>query len=383
MTFTPSALSTSPGEPDWLTGLGRTLDALPSVEPVSEPVAAPAPAHTDVDAFETHEDTGRPAAVGAADVYDSVATLKLTHRELTDYGAVMSRAIATAQLDDRYVSQAYLEKGFMGLSALGMMPREQRVHVHGETGMPTYSSWAQVNAQRDIARNVNPHDARFTRLHLSAPMSAHVRELLCDIPNSPLNQEPRVEVVDVVGQTRRFRVHLDVWRDPGFIVRTTLHIDPAKTGPFHVQPMTQAKNGAWVLNRELRAMVGALANQGAAQLVLIASKHCGEALTGVSQGIVGPIYFGGTVMPNAIADLFEIAPDNLIACFTAFELARVPRDVSLPEWVDDDDAALGRLKADGWSAQVDKLWVTTPELRSTIEMYATQYDPTLKVRALY
>ena len=384
MVFTPSANGASNGEPDWLTGLGQALDALPTVAPASEGTGANPPAgHDDKDLFETHSGAGRPVAVGTADVYDSVETLKLTHREVEDYGACMSRAIVTAQLDHRFVSATFLERAFQGLSALGMMSREQRVQVHGETGLPTYSSWAQVNAQRDLARHVSPNDARFTRLHVSAPLSAQVRELLRDIPDSPLNSDARIEVVELAGQSRRFRVHLDTWRDPGFIVRTTLHIDPSKARVFDVAPITQDARGNWALNRELNAMVGSLAKQGSAHLAFVASQHCGEALTGVTQGIVGPVYFSGTVMPDAIADLFEIAPDNLIACFSAFELWREPRADGHPAWIDPDDGPLEQLKAAGWSAEVDKLWVCTPELRSTIELYAQKYDTTLKVRTLY
>jgi hypothetical protein len=214
-------------------------------------------------------------------------------------------------------------------------------------------------------------------------MNAHVRDLLRDIPDSPLNNDARVEVVELEGQARRFRVHLDAWRDPGFVVRTTLHNDPSKARRFDVPPMTQNASGAWVMNGELNAMAGSLAKEGAAHLAFIVSKHCGEALTGVTQGIVGPVYFAGAVMPDAIADLFEIAPDNVIACFSAFELWREPRDAGNPAWNDPDDAPLERLKAEGWSAEVDKLWVCTPELRSTLELYAEKYDTTLKVRALF
>ncbi len=382
MVSTSSANAAGNSEPQWLTGLGQALDALPSVASApQEPIVAPA-AHNE-DVLETGPAPARLVAVGTADVYDSVPPLKLTHRELQDYGACMSRAIATAQLDNRFVSASYLEKGFMGIAALGMMPREQRVQIHGETGMPTYGSWAQVNAQRDLARHTNPNDARFTRLHLSSPMSAHVRDLLRNVPDSPLNADPRIEVVELEGQKRLFRVHLDTWADPGFVIRTTLHIDPSKARRFDVAPLAQGKSGAWVMNRELNAMVGSLAKQGAAHLALVASKHCGHALTGVTQGIVGPVYFSGTVMPDEIADLFEIAPNNLVACFTAFELWREPRDAKNPPWIDPDDAPLERLQAQGWSAEVDKLWVCTPELRSTLEMYAEKYDTTLKVRVLY
>ncbi|MEZ0315070.1 MAG: hypothetical protein ACAI38_25140 [Myxococcota bacterium] len=382
MAFTSSANGASNGEPHWLADLGQALDALPSLAPANEAPAVPS-GHEVQDGFEVHPGAGRLVAVGTAEVYDSVPPLKLTHKEVQDYGASMSRAVKTAQLDDRFVSPKYLERAFTGLSALGMMPREQRVQLHGETGMPTYVSWAQVHAQRDLARHFRADDPRYTKLHLSTPMSAHVRDLLKDIPDSPLTSDARIEVVEVDGQTRRFRVHLDAWRDPGFVVRTTLHIDPSKATSVDVAPMTQDASGAWAMNRELNAMVGSLAKQGASHLALIVSRHCGQALTGVTQGIVGPVYFSGAVMPDPIADVFDALPDNLIACFTAFELWREPREVTNPAWVDPDDAPLERLIAQGWSAEVDKLWVCTPELRSALEFYAEKYDTTLKVRSTF
>ncbi len=390
MSFTSSANGASNGEPPWLAGLGKALDkaldVLPTVANADEAKEATEP-HTvaadDKDAFEAHPGAGRLVAVGTADEYDSVPTLKLADSELSDYGATMNRAVITAQLDDRFVSPKFLEKAFTGLSALGMMPGTQRVEIHGETGMPAYLAWSRVTAQRDLARHFRPDDARYTKLHLSTPMSASVRELLVDIPDSPLVSDARVEVVDLEGQARRFRVHLDAWRHPGFIVRTTLHIDPAKAERWNVAPMTHDASGAWKMNPELNAMAGALSKQGVAQLAFVVSKHCGEALTGVTQGIVGPVYFSGVVMPDPIADVFDVLPDNLIACFTAFELWRGPRDATNPPWIDPDDAPLERLIAEGWSAEVDKLWVCTHELREALQIYADKYDTTLKVRALF
>jgi hypothetical protein len=41
------------------------------------------------------------------------------------------------------------------------------------------------------------------------------------------------------------------------------------------------------------------------------------------------------------------------------------------------------MKARGWSATVDKLWVCTPQVRGVLEKYAADYDTTLKVRPFY
>ncbi len=392
-----SATANESDSPSWLNGLGDVLDSLSltpakgantdtsTTAPSEAPRSGQPSGYAVVDAFELAKRNaianGLPvaAAYDTTEKFDYATPLEPTHRQLDAYGALMRRMVMAAQLDDRFVDGRNLHRWFDGVSALALRPEKLRARLQRETGLPCFSTWAQVDASRLAANKAGEG----SHLH-------RVRHQFVNLPEVTLGKVT-VDVLDIDPNTqmRRFRVYSDRWADPGFIVRTTLHLQQplhdAKKGwlkDTYKAPM-QIVDGQWKPSQKLWDAIDASSGTTPAQLALTALYLCGDALKSVTQGIVGPAWFSGAQVPEMIQGLLEIAPNNTVTCFTAYELHREAPEGDVMPWFDPGDAQLEQILARGWHATLDKLWVTTPELREALEDYARDHDPTLKIRTIY
>jgi hypothetical protein len=366
-----------------------SMNLAPAAEPVANTDAAsPAQPSSGFVISDVLDHAPAPRAqLAAADhetheVFAYTDPLKPTATRLIEYSVLMRRMVQAAQLNDRYVDGYNLPRWFEGLGGLGYMPGQHRVKFQSETGLPDYPSWGQVRAARNLAQTAG-----------AGSNLQRINQLYATLPSVQFNNV-QVDVLDVDPESKinRFRVYHDRWVDPGFIVRTTMFLEQPmpddstkkKRGKSAADDLPMRFTGEeWVPETKLKDALTSATGGSPATFVLLADYMCGKALTGVTQGIVGPVWFKGVQCPELIGGLLDISPKSQIACFTAYEITRAKPEGEAVPWFDPGDAALERIRAAGWHANIDKVWVVTPELREALEQYAHEMDPSLKVRTIF